>query len=140
MQAAIIQEFAPRFAGGGEVLYLGDTAKKDLHVDKERLKELGIPINQHNKLPDIVIYHKNKNWLYLIEAVTSHGPVSGKRIVELEKMLSACKAGKIYVTAFPTRLEFRKYIGDIAWETEVWIAEEPDHMIHFNGDKFIGPR
>ncbi|MFS2517149.1 MULTISPECIES: BsuBI/PstI family type II restriction endonuclease [Parabacteroides] len=31
-------------------------------------------------------------------------------------------------------------MADIAWETEVWIAENPGHMIHFNGDRFIGPR
>jgi adenine-specific DNA-methyltransferase len=43
------------------------------------------------------------------------------------------------VTAFPDRVTFRKFAKDIAWETEVWIADNPDHMIHFNGDKFLGP-
>ena len=41
--------------------------------------------------------------------------------------------------AFPDRAEFRKNAADIAWETEVWIADNPDHMIHFNGDRFLGP-
>lgn len=140
VQAAIVEQFAPRFAGGGILLYLGDTAKKDLYKDEEALKELGIPISKHSKLPDVVIYVREKNWLFLIEAVTSHGPVSPKRIIALEEFLKDCKAGKIYVTAFPDFAEFKKHTTNIAWETEVWIVESPDHMIHFNGDKFMGPR
>lgn len=140
VQAAIVHDFAARFANGSEVLYLGDTANKDLYVDKEALKELGIPITEHSKLPDVVLYDRKKNWLYLIEAVTSHGPVSPKRIIELEEMLKACKAGKVYVSAFPDFAEFKKHSTNIAWETEVWVVDFPEHMIHFNGDRFMGPR
>ncbi len=140
VQAAVINDFAPRFAAGAKVLYIGDTAKKDLYCNKELLKEIGIPITEHSKLPDIVIYDADKDWLYLIEVVTSHGPVSPKRVIELENFLKECKAGKVYVTAFPDKTEFKKHVAEIAWETEVWIAENPDHMIHFNGDRFIGPR
>lgn len=140
VQAAIIEQFAPRFANGGKLLYLGDTAKKDLFIDFEGLKELSIPIDQHSKLPDVVIYDSERKWLFLIEAVTSHGPVSPKRIVELEDLLKDCKIGKVYVTAFPDMSEFKKHSNNIAWETEVWLMEVPDHMIHFNGDRFMGPR
>lgn len=140
VQAAIVEQFGPRFTNGGILLYLGDTAKKDLFLDEKTLKELGIPIDQHSKLPDVVIYDKSRNWLFLIEAVTSHGPVSPKRIVELEEFLKNCKAGKVYVTAFPDFSEFKKHSSQIAWDTEVWLMEVPDHMIHFNGDRFIGPR
>lgn len=140
VQAAIVHNFAARFANSGSVLYLGDTAKKDLYVDEKMLKELGIPVNQHSKLPDVIIYDHTKNWLFLIEAVTSHGPVSPKRVVELEEFLKNCKAGKIYVTAFPDFAEFKKHSNNIAWETEVWLADVPEHMIHFNGDRFMGPR
>jgi len=140
VQAAIVEEFASRFAIGSILLYLGDTEKKDLHVDKEKLESIGIPITEHSKLPDVVIYDESKNWLYLIEAVTSHGPMSPKRVVELENFLKRCKAGKIYVSAFPDFSEFKKHTNNIAWETEVWIMEFPEHMIHFNGDRFLGPR
>ena len=140
VQAAIVEQFGPRFTNGGILLYLGDTAKKDFYLDEKTLKELGIPIDQHSKLPDVVIYDKSRNWLFLIEAVTSHGPVSPKRIVELEEFLKNCKAGKVYVTAFPDFSEFKKHSSQIAWDTEVWLMEVPDHMIHFNGDRFIGPR
>ncbi len=140
IQAAVIEEFAPRFSPGAKVLYIGDTAKKNLYVDSETLKTIGIPLTEHSKLPDIVIYDEAKEWLFLIEVVTSHGPISPKRMLELEDFLKACKIGKIYVTAFPDKTEFRKHITEIAWETEVWFADNPDHMIHFNGDRFIGPR
>lgn len=140
VQAAIIQDFAPRFAQGAHVLYLGDTMKKDLFVDAEYLARLGLPMTQHDKLPDVVLHEPEKDWLFLIEAVTAHGPMSPKRIFELEQMLKDCPSGKVYVTAFPDFAEFRKWIKDIAWETEVWIVEVPDHLIHYNGDKFFGPR
>jgi hypothetical protein len=140
VQAAIVEQFAPRFANGGTLLYLGDTAKKDLFVDEKGLKDLEIPIDQRSKLPDVVIYDIKRKWLFLIEAVTSHGPVSPKRLLELEDFLKNCKVGKIYVTAFPDMTEFKKHSNNIAWETEVWLMEVPDHMIHFNGDRFMGPR
>lgn len=140
VQASIVEQFAPRFANGGILLYLGDTAKKDLLVNETALKELGIPITQHSKLPDVIIYDSKREWLFLIEAVTSHGPVSPKRLVELEELLKDCKVGKIYVTAFPDMAEFKKHSNNIAWETEVWLMDIPDHMIHFNGDRFMGPR
>lgn len=140
LQIAIINEFAPRFAQGSLLLYVGDTAKKDLYIDSDKLKKIGVPIDQHSKLPDILLYDQKKKWLFLIEAVTSHGPVSPKRIIELNELFKKCKAGKVYVTAFPDFKEFKKHTNDIAWETEVWLADTPDHMIHFNGDRFMGPR
>jgi hypothetical protein len=140
VQAAVIEQFAPRFTGGAKVLYLGDTANKDLHIDKRGLEKSGIPVTEHSKLPDVIIYDEEREWLFLIEVVTSHGPVSPKRMLELEDFLKDSQVGRIYVTAFPDKSEFKKHIADIAWETEVWIADNPDHMIHFNGDRFIGPR
>ncbi|MCO5290480.1 MAG: hypothetical protein M9959_01950 [Chitinophagaceae bacterium] len=114
VQAAIVEQFAPRFANGGTLLNLGDTAKKDLYVDEKGLKDLGIPIDQHSKLPDVVIFDDKRKWLFLIEAVTSHGPVSPKRLLELEDFLKNCKVGKIYVTAFPDMTEFKKHSNNIA--------------------------
>ncbi len=140
LQAAVISEFAPRFAHGGKLLYLGDTEDKDLHIEKEILGKLKLHVTEHSKLPDIIIYDSEREWLFLIEAVTSHGPISAKRLIELEDFTKDCPCGIVYVTAFPDNKEFRKHSADIAWETEVWLANAPDHMIHFNGDRFIGPR
>ena len=140
VQSAVVDEFAPMFAPGGKLLYIGDTENKDLYVNSAALEALKLPITEHSKLPDIVISDDKKGWLFLIEVVTSHGPVSAKRVVELEEFTKDCPYGIVYVTAFPNAKEFKKYVDDIAWETEVWLSDTPDHMIHFNGDRFIGPR
>lgn len=139
LQRHVVEKFAPRFAQGAVVVYLGDTADKRLMVATDVLNRLGIPEMNHDKLPDVVLYHEGKNWLILVEAVTTHGPVSPKRHAELEAMLKGCHAGRVYVTAFLDFAGFKKYASEIVWESEVWIADFPDHMIHFNGDKFLGP-
>jgi len=137
LQVKIIRELAPRFCSNARLVYVGDTAHKLLYEDRSLLTKLGIPITKHDKLPDIVLFDKNKNHLFLIEAVTSHGPISPKRQVELEAILQNCEAIKIYISAFLNFREFKRHIDNIAWETEVWVATNPDHMIHFNGPKFF---
>ena len=140
LQKAIVEEFAPRFAPNSECLYVGDTIEKDMVKREEKLKKLGFEITLHDKMPDVVLYAAEKNWLYFIEAVTSVGPMEPKRIKEIEEMTQDVKAGKIYITAFLDFKTFKKFSESLAWETEVWIADMPDHMIHLNGDKFLGPR
>jgi type II restriction enzyme len=139
LQKALIEEFLPRFGKGCEVLYIGDTANKSLHLEKEKLQTLKFFELSHGKLPDIVAYNKTNRWLFLIEAVYRSGTMSTERVAVLKQMLKECKAVPIFVTAFLTRTDFKKWIQDVAWETEVWIAENPDHLIHFNGHKFLGP-
>lgn len=140
LQKAIIEEFAPRFAPNSECIYVGDTTEKDMVKDKDRLRTLGFEITLHNKMPDVVLYSEEKNWLYFIESVTSVGPMDPKRIKELDEMTVNVTAGKIYVTAFWDFKTFKQFSEYLAWETEVWIADMPDHMIHLNGDRFLGPR
>lgn len=135
----IIIEFGSRFAPGSEVLYIGDTGEKLGHYDEIALKKLGLTFDQHGKFPDVVLHFKQKNWLLLIESVTSHGPVDGKRHAELATLFKESKAGLVYVTAFPDRKTMGKYLGDISWETEVWVADAATHLIHFNGERFLGP-
>lgn len=139
LQKAIIEDFLPRYGFGAEVLYVGDTSDKYLHLETDKLEELNFFEISHEELPDVIAYSKQKNWLYLIEAVHSSGPISEIRLLQLEKLTKNCKADIVYVTAFLDRPKFRKFMADIAWETEVWIADNPDHMVHFNGDKFLGP-
>ena len=139
LQKAIIEEFLPRYGHGAQVLYVGDTSDKYLYLEKERLKELHFFEISHEELPDVIAYSNQKNWLYLIEAVHSSGPISELRLIQLQKLTSGCSADVVYVTAFLNRAKFRQFITDIAWETEVWIADNPDPLVHFNGDKFLGP-
>jgi adenine-specific DNA-methyltransferase len=135
----IIVEFAPRYAPGAEVIYVGDTGDKVGYFQRERLVEMGVEIDRHGKMPDVVLYYPGKEWLLLVESVTSHGPVDSKRHEELAQLFMQSKLGLVYVTAFPDRSIMAKYLADISWETEVWVAEAPTHMIHFNGDRFLGP-
>jgi hypothetical protein len=139
VQAAVVQEFMPQFVPGAQILYLGDTETKQLYKNEPQLRTLRIPITQHDKLPDVILFDAARNWLILVEAVTSHGPMTPKRVKELRKVMIRSKADLVLVSAFPTAAMFRKHAKEIAWETEVWIADTPDHMIHFNGERFLGP-
>lgn len=135
----IVEEFCPRFTPGGVIAHLGDTGQKHRHVEAGYLEQLGAEIDEHGKMPDVVVHLTEKNWLVLIEAVTSHGPIGLKRHNELKTLFGTARAGLVFVTAFLTRRAMTKYLADIAWETEVWVAEAPSHIIHFNGERFLGP-
>ena len=135
----IIQDFCEYFTPGGKLIYVGDTDEKWAYFDDKRLWRLGVAIEAHGKMPDVIVHVEKKNWLVLIEAVTSHGPVNPKRMGELKQLFRGCKAGLVFVTAFLDRRAMNKYLGDISWETEVWVAESPTHLIHFNGERFLGP-
>jgi type II restriction enzyme len=139
LQKAVIEEFLPRYGYGSDVLYVGDSSDRFLLHEKDRLQALGFFELAHGELPDIVAYSTKRRWLYLIEAVHSSGPVSPIRHLELDRLTTQCQVGIVYVTAFLNRKTFRKFAADISWETEVWIADAPDHLVHFNGDSFMGP-
>ncbi len=135
----VIEEFAPRFAPGSVLVYAGDTGEKWGYFDAPLLAELGVGVDAHGKMPDVVLYYAERNWLLLVESVTSHGPMDGKRHAELAQLFAQSSAGLVFVTAFPNRSIMSRYLRDIAWETEVWIADAPSHLIHFNGERFLGP-
>jgi hypothetical protein len=135
----IIEEFGPRFVPGGVLIYVGDTGDKWGYFDAPLLSDLGVGVDSHGKMPDVVLFCPKRNWLLLVESVTSHGPVDGKRHAELSQLFTNSKAGLVYVTAFPNRFIMSRYLGEIAWETEVWAADSPSHLIHFNGERFLGP-
>lgn len=136
---SMVEEFCPRFAPGGQVLYIGDADSKTSNYNEELLSSLGINLDMHGKMPDLVVYQKDKNWLFLMEAVTTHGPVNPLRKKDLESLFGGSKAGIVYVSCFPNRQVLRSHLMDIAWETEVWLESDPTHMIHFNGSRFMGP-
>lgn len=136
---AIVEQFAPHFVPGGQLIYVGDTGDKWGYFDKQLLVSVGINVDNHGKMPDVVIYFPEKNWLILAEAVTSHGPVDAKRHQELSELFKHASAGLVFVSAFPNRRIFNKYTEAISWETEVWLADNPSHLIHFNGIRFLGP-
>lgn len=136
---AMVEDFCPRFTPGGQVLYIGDAGDKWALFEREALESLNVKVNEHGKMPDLVIYLLNRNWLVLLEAASSHGPVDSKRQAELADLFKHSTAGLVYVSCFPDRAELRKYVDRIAWESEVWCADHPTHMIHYNGERFLGP-
>jgi hypothetical protein len=135
----IVEMFAARFAPGSTLIYAGDTGSKWGFSDKAALSALGVRLDSHGKMPDVVIHDTTRDWLLLCEAVTSHGPVDAKRHEELRHLFAAARPGLVFVTAFASRKIMAKYLSDIAWETEVWCADAPDHLVHFNGERFLGP-
>ncbi len=137
LQKLIVEDFLPRFGMGADVLYIGDTSDKLLYKDDETLEKIGFFTLEHDELPDVVAYCSEKNLLFLIEAVHSAGPMSEIRVRKLKAQLNRCTAIPVFVTAFMTKKSFRAWCADIAWESEAWIADSPDHMIHFNGYKFL---
>ena len=136
---AMVDEFCAIYTPGGEVVYIGDADAKLAHFDESRLSSLGVTVNNHGKLPDLIVYMPDKNWLVLMEAASSHGPVDAKRHNELKAIFAGSSAGLVYVSCFPSRAIMRKYLSDLAWETEAWNSEEPTHLIHLNGSRFLGP-
>jgi hypothetical protein len=136
---AIIEHFCPTFTPGGVILYIGDTENKFVHLESTGLTALGVTLDSAAKIPDVIVHYRAKNWLLLIEAVTSAGPIDGKRRKELNDLFAGCKAGLVFVTAFENRRTMQTFVSHIAWESEVWIADDPAHMIHFNGERFLGP-
>jgi hypothetical protein len=135
----IWEDFGPRFVPGGQLVYIGDTGNKWGYFDDTLLKQLGVTVDNHGKMPDVVLFYPEKKWLVLAEAVTSHGPVDGKRHDELRRLFRESTAGLVFVSAFPDRQTFTRYAETISWETEVWIADNPSHLIHYNGVRFLGP-
>ncbi|MGH8423737.1 MAG: BsuBI/PstI family type II restriction endonuclease [Pseudomonas fluorescens] len=135
----MIEDFCAYFTPGGEMLYVGDADTKWAVFEQDVLRSLGVSVDQHGKMPDLVVYLRNRNWLVLLEAASTHGPVDAQRHNELAGLFAGSSAGLVFVSCFPDRREMRKYLADIAWETEVWCADNPTHLIHFNGERFLGP-
>ena len=136
---AIIEDMAPRFIPGSTLVYIGDTGEKWGFFDDALSARLGFNVEVHGKMPDVILWQEEKNWLVLVESVTSHGPVDSKRYIELSELFTSVHADKVFISAFPDKRTFARFAPDVAWETEVWVADNPTHMVHFNGDKFIGP-
>ena len=135
----MVEEFCPRWTPGGHILYIGDAGKDDPVFEHVALGKLGVQLDKHGKFPDLIVYLPDRNWLVLMEAASSHGPVDAKRYGELQDLFGGGSAGLVFVSCFPSRAETRKYLAEIAWETEVWCADAPSHLIHFDGERFLGP-
>ncbi len=139
LQEAIIEDFTAHWATNGVLVYTSASGQNPGAIDADLLANLGIAADAYGKLPDVVWHDPLKNRLFLVESITSHGPVDEQRRVELVRLFSGAHAHLILVTASPNRSTIAHHALDIAWETEVWAADEPSHLIHFDGERFLGP-
>lgn len=139
LQADIIEHFLPRYAKGGEVVYIADALSRQLHKDDALMEELGLFALDHRQLPDVIVFDRPNGWVLIIEAVESSGQLSPLRMLELKRLLKACRFPQVFVSAFPDYAVFSRFANDIAWETEVWIADHPTHLIHYDGKRYLGP-
>ena len=135
----VIEHFCTRFTPGATVVYVGDAESKFQHFHAAYLERLGVSIDSAAKMPDVVVHDTRRDWLLLIEAVTSTGVVDGKRRKELKALFRGYPHGLVFVTAFDNRQTMGRFLSLVSWETEVWIASDPEHIIHFNGERFLGP-
>jgi hypothetical protein len=136
---AFVEDFCTRFVAGGVVLYVGDAENKFQFFEREYFSRLGVQIDSAAKMPDVVVHDPRREWLVIGEAVTSAGVVDGKRRRELKELFAGFRSGLVFVTAFENREAMGRFLSQISWETEVWIADDPDHVVHFNGERFLGP-
>lgn len=136
----IVLEFGRRFTPGGRLIYTGDTGKKWGYFDQAALQHLHVNLPaKGTKMPDVIIHHTAKNWLVLVEAFYSGGSIDPLRKLQLETLFAGSIAPLVFVTAFRERSAMARQASKLAWETDIWIAEAPDHLIHYNGERFLGP-
>lgn len=107
-------------------------------MDQHTLAEIGFyPLDKGEILPDVVAMSQRDHLLFIIECVYSSGPVSASKKLRYETLVTGISLPVVFVTTFLTQTKFRSLVPDIAWESEVWIAEHPDHLVHFNGERFL---
>ena len=134
LTAAVVELYAPVFLKRPKVVYLGDTRHKDGYQNRDLMRELNLPVQVAANLPDVILYCEANRCLVVIEVVASSGPISTARLYQLETLVeqSAALGCQLrYVTVFPSRRLFRRFVEDIAWGTQVWIADEPEHVVYF---------
>ncbi len=136
---AIIEDFGARFLHDGQLISVRGTRGKSGRFNSQALARLGVEVAARRKMPDVVFYDRRRNWLLLVESVTSHGAVDVNRHAELARLFAQSTAKIVYISAFPNREVMGRYPRQIAWETNAWIANEPSHLIHFDGGTLLGP-
>jgi hypothetical protein len=131
-----VQVYAPTFLKAPQVVYVGDTRHKGGYQNRDLMRELNLPIQVTASLPDVILLCEAERWLVVVEVVASSGPVSEARLVQLRQLIQqplTLGYRSRYITAFPSRRVFRRFVEEIAWGTQVWIANEAEQVIAFGG-------
>lgn len=136
---AVLKGFREHFAPQSDITHITGTTEDHTITDHGALSNLGVSIGSASDFPDVVLVDTVHQRIIVVEAVTSHGPISDFRRRQLADVFSDATLGIVYVTAFESRAAFTPYVSEISWETEVWLADAPTHLIHFDGKRFLGP-
>ena len=126
-----IELFGPRYAPNSFIIFLQDTLNNIAIYEQSWLAPLGLSITAWTQLPDILLYHETARMLFFLELVTLHGPISQKRKLELEELCRESNLSRTYISVFFSRDDFRPYATHIAWDTMIWLAQIPDHVIYY---------
>jgi len=135
--ADVVDGFVPRFTDGCEVLYISDTEDKRKYIKEDLLNHFGGSIEEKKKLPDVLLVDKKRSRMFVIEIIASGGAINHRRLAHLSELFENWKVKKVFVSVFRDKESFKKFALDIAWDTEVWIASQPQHLIHFDGSKWL---
>lgn len=141
LTAEVVQVYAPIFLRAPQVVYLGDTRRKDGYQNRDLMRELNLPLQVTASLPDVILLSEVERCLAVIEVVASSGPISESRLGQLAPLVQQSLAlgyRPRYVTAFPSRRVLRRFVEELAWGTQVWIAEEAEQVIRFGDDRGNG--
>lgn len=134
LTAEVVEVYAPTFLKQSRVVYLGDTRHKGGYQNRDLMRELNLPLQVTSNLPDVILLCEVERCVVIVEVVASSGPVSTSRLAQLQSLVQQSLALGYrvrYVTAFPSRRVLRRFVEEIAWGTEVWIASEADQIVHF---------
>ena len=134
LEKAVVEVMCPALLQHAQTVYLGDTESRIGYQDRTLMRRLNLPIDVSVSLPDVILYGPEEQTLLVVEAVVSSGPVTSARLAQLRELTSgpvSLGVRAVYISAFPSRRVLRQSVKDIAWESSVWIADEPYNIIHF---------
>lgn len=140
LEKSVVEVFGHAFLNEPQVVYLGETSPRKGYQNRTLMRRLNLPIDTAASLPDVILFSETDLHLVIIEVVTSSGPVNSIRLEQLQKFTKGPRKLGIkttYVSAFPSRAVFRKFVEDIAWGSSVWIENEPNNIVHFEGMKKV---
>ncbi len=134
LEKTVVEVFSLVFLSEPQVVYIGDTAPRKGYQNRTLMRRLNLPIDTSASLPDVILFSLSEQHLVVIEVVTSSGPITSIRLKQLQKLTKGpkklgCKIS--YITAFPSRTVFRRFVEDIAWGSSVWIENELSSIVHF---------
>ncbi|HEX8271159.1 MAG TPA: BsuBI/PstI family type II restriction endonuclease [Longimicrobiaceae bacterium] len=144
---AVVEDFAPRFLRTPAVVWVSESKRKVVARDEELARAVGLPIEAHKVLPDIILADlaTPDPLLVFVEAVASDGPISDARRRDLLRILEEGghdPRNAAFVTAFLDRGvgPWRRLAPSIAWDSFVWFVSEPDRIVVHRTLEPEGPR